>query len=768
MTSITTRVGCNPIELHRRIQAYLSQATEEQVLALRDAGAEHWPALAAAAGGVLEVSLARKTAKEDRTYTVGTYPLQSIPRDSGIRGAFHAAEEGHVLIDLDWRASHWQILAVRSGDANLLEDLRTGDLYSTQFPAFDRSAVKAGLASRLNGGGRAAIAKVVGEENADEFLRVARDRFKRRWPRAQAYLRGVQAAAVRGGWVAETERHRAGGIGLMRLEAQALWAAFAELQRRHPSVRMVLPMHDGMLISAPEAQAEEVRRLAARLMVGFLHDSVAEVDNADTWVKSTITRSWGEDGAHLLGAALRARAYAALRNSTDVAELTAAAALFPTDAERAVQGVDRRSARGAALHAARRAVVAANDWAVRRARAHAPTPPVNLGADARPTYTHLVRVLSGDRGLPAPRLNVRGQQITLGGRTADDSVIRRTYLQALETRYGWQNVAYEHLFFAAYDVAAESEYDPVRDYFDSLTWDGVPRADHWLAAYAGVADTPLAQAYASRWLMGLVARAYKPGEKVDTMLVLTGPQGARKSSLAQAIAPCGSYAAVHIDPGDKDSVLRATRYAVVEWPELAGASKREQEALKSYFSQLEDIARPPYAKGDVVIPRRHVFIGTSNETDFLRDASGSRRYWPVTVGEHIDIEGVLSVRDQLWAEAVARYKAGQRWWLTREEDAAWRAPAAEAYSEEDPFEAEVRQFLWGRRGERFRLDEVLAHLGVKTTDKPRLTKDISKTLRRIGCRQVVAKVDGTSARMWEGPPSGAAEGQVVALEVRRA
>lgn len=765
------KIGVNPIALHRAIILWRQTASDADLLAARDLGVQHWPALAASCDfgghGVLALTLSRKTDKEDRTYTVAPFPVGSAPK--ALRPAFTSPYPGEVLIDLDWRASHWQLLAWRAQDTNLIEDLRSGDLYTSQFPGpWTRSQSKAALNTVLNGGGIESISETLGSaDTAKQFLDRAYDLLQTRWSKAGAMIRDLRAQAVAERWVTPEREYAGAGIALMRIEAANLRAVCAHPRLIAAGMRPVLPMHDGVLVSAPATIAPRIAAAMARAMVALSTGSADEASTCtDQWCKWAISRSWTGDADQCLGQDLRAAALRAC-SGTDSSELVLAAAAMPTELETAMRAHHPASTEYRAMRAAMAAHQAAVQWVTASRARHASgsatstAPTVDLPHGV-PSYANICRIVRGDTALPAPKWNARTSCIMIEDREVDDSTLRRTYLTALEERYGMLRAAETTVMAAVLDVAREHEFDPVRDYFDSLKWDGVQRVSTWLQDYAGAVDLAetaaqrgLHRVYSVKWLLSIVARAYNPGCKVDTMLVLMGDQGARKSSLLRAIAPAGSYAAVQIDPADKDAVLRASRYAIVEWPELAGAGRREQESLKDYFSLLEDRVRPPYARGDLRIPRRTVFAATTNEDDFLRDSTGSRRYWPVRIGT-IDLDGLTRVVDQLWAEAVDLYRyllatptapgAECMWWLDPTQEAE-RARQAQHFSAEDPLQARVWACVTTHAG-RVTVDDVMDALDVRPTDRARMVRPVTTALKALGLASKAVREGGRTVRRW--------------------
>lgn len=760
------KIGVNPSALALAVKEYLSTASAADALALRDLGVHHWAHLAASSDfgghGVLSLTTERHANKEDRTYTVAPYPVGSVPKP--LRHAFTSPYPGHVLIDLDWKASHWQILAFKAGDEALIKDLRSGDLYTALFPKLDRKVAKAALATRLNGGGLASLTETLGSEaSAQEFLTQSDALFADRWPKAKAMIESLRREAVDQGWVSADRAYAGAGVALMRLEAEALRTACANSKLAELGVKVVLPLHDGVLVSAPAEKAEEAKMGLSRLMVRLSTGSQEEAKNsAGTWVSAKISSSWTGSTPQLVGHELRAAALKAC-GSENPADLALAASAMPSDLQAAAKALHPATAAAKAIRAAFSAHQAAVQWARASQRRHAEAPaiPTVELPHQEASYTSLCRILREDTAVPTPRWNARESALYIGDAEASDSLIRQTYLPALEERYGFRTVASAAVMEAAVDVARDQEFDPVKNYFNELKWDGVERLSTWLHDYAQAEDLAeddagkgLVRVYGMKWMLSIVARAFDPGCKVDTMLVLMGAQGARKSSLLRLLAPCGSFADVRIDPDDKDSVLRASRAAIVEWPELAGASRREQEALKAYFSLQEDRVRPPYARGDIKIPRRTVFCATTNEDDFLRDTTGSRRYWPVRVGS-IDLDGLGKVKDQLWAEAVDLYRflkaqdASHIWWLDEAQDAE-RARQAAHFTSEDPLQGRILSILRACGG-RVTVEEVLEKMDVKPEARKNLARTVAQVLKALGCASKTVKESGVAVRKWVHP-----------------
>lgn len=221
-------------------------------------------------------------------------------------------------------------------------------------------------------------------------------------------------------------------------------------------------------------------------------------------------------------------------------------------------------------------------------------------------------------------------------------------------------------------IAREYTVHPVREYLDGLAWDTRPRLDGWLRDYLGCGGGPPAylSAIGRRWLISAVARVMAPGCQADHTLVIEGPQGAGKSSAARVLAVRPDWYTDRLpELHTADAAIQLAGRWIIELSELASLrSSASIESVKAYLTRTVDVCRPPYGRRAVSIPRQCVFLGSTNESAYLRDRTGNRRFWPVRCGQ-IDIEALTRDRDQLWAEALALYRAGEPWHLTQSESA---------------------------------------------------------------------------------------------------
>ncbi len=219
---------------------------------------------------------------------------------------------------------------------------------------------------------------------------------------------------------------------------------------------------------------------------------------------------------------------------------------------------------------------------------------------------------------------------------------------------------------AVYVVALKQAANPLRAWLESLKWDGTPRLDGWLHRYLGVVDSPYAKLVGTKWMISAVARGFKPGCKADHVLILEGPQGKGKSTALRDLCGDDWFSDTPLVIGNKDAYMGLRGRWVLELAELASLNKSDTDKVKAFFSSPSDYYRPPYGKEMTDVPRSCVFAGSVNQGQYLRDETGNRRFWPVRCGA-IDHMGLRNDREQLWAETVVRFKAGETWWPSFDE-----------------------------------------------------------------------------------------------------
>lgn len=240
-------------------------------------------------------------------------------------------------------------------------------------------------------------------------------------------------------------------------------------------------------------------------------------------------------------------------------------------------------------------------------------------------------------------------------------------------------------------VAQRNARSELRDWLKFLVWDGTPRIEYIAHEALGTEDTPYTRAVGANLLKALAQRMQVPGSKVDHMVVLEGAQGIGKSRALEILGG-DWYAALHSPFGSTDALLEIQGKVLIEVPELEAYSKREAEAAKAFLSTRVDRYRRPYGRHAIDVPRQCVFVGTTNESAYLRDATGARRFLPLRCGA-VNLEWLENNRDQLFAEARRCLEGGEPWWVI-DNDEAMREQ--EGRYEGDPWTEHVELYLRGK------------------------------------------------------------------------
>ena len=260
------------------------------------------------------------------------------------------------------------------------------------------------------------------------------------------------------------------------------------------------------------------------------------------------------------------------------------------------------------------------------------------------------------------------------------------------------------------------------DWLDALEWDGMPRLDTWLADTLGAELTPYLIAISRNWPIGMVARAYRPGCKMDNMPVLEGAQGRGKTTFLEVLGDPWYKSLPHAF-GDKDFLQSIQGTWLAEIPDMTGFSKREHTQILATITIRNDAYRRSYGRNVEEHPRVAVFAATSETDDYLKDIRGRRRYWPIRC-QDINIDALHAQRDQVFAEAVVRYRAGEDWYRM-------------------PFEADAEQLA--RSSEDVWSDAVLEHAEQLWANPP-CTITSSLLLTKIGV-ELSKQDDGMKSRV---------------------
>lgn len=267
----------------------------------------------------------------------------------------------------------------------------------------------------------------------------------------------------------------------------------------------------------------------------------------------------------------------------------------------------------------------------------------------------------------------KSQRTTDGWADSDDAGLRRH----LEKKYDIDSAV--KIRDAVELAMLRTKRHPVREYLLSLDWDGTKRADSLFIDYLGAEDSAYVREVTRKALIGAAARIMRPGCKHDHMLVLVGPQGCRKSTTLAKLGKIWFSDSLYTLSG-KDAYEQLQGYWIIELGEMAAFRKAELEQIKQFISKQADSYRAAYARRTQEHPRQCAFFGSTNDDEFLRDPTGGRRFWPVVVtdkGREMADTLTEELVDQIWAEIMTRYDAGEKWYLSEEVEAVARKVQAE-------------------------------------------------------------------------------------------
>jgi len=343
----------------------------------------------------------------------------------------------------------------------------------------------------------------------------------------------------------------------------------------------------------------------------------------------------------------------------------------------------------------------------------------------------------------------------------------------LERLHRFKPISRELLRDLVDHASDKAQFDSAQLWLNSLQWDGVPRVETFLRDFFGVGDTPYTRAVSTYTWTALAGRVLAPGVKADMVPILVGEQGAGKSTAVMEMVPAPEHY-VEIDFGaDEDDLARKMRGTLIaEFAELKGLRSRELEHIKAFITRQHENWTPKFREFNQTYPRRTLFIGTTNQIEFLADETGNRRWLPVNVGQ-VDVPGIAAARIQLWAEAAFLFSV--------EGGVAWRDAERlarlehERHMVSDPWEDAIEKWIdapeqfgdVARKFEGFRIADLLyGALAINSKEQNRgVEMRAGAILRKFGLVKKDIKVNGCVSKRWKLLPVATSSDEVATAEI---
>lgn len=299
-------------------------------------------------------------------------------------------------------------------------------------------------------------------------------------------------------------------------------------------------------------------------------------------------------------------------------------------------------------------------------------------------------------------------------------------------------------------IARENAFHPVRQYLETLSWDGTSRLGYWLTDLLGAASNDYTRLVARFFLIGMVKRVMEPGCKFDYCLVLEGRQGMFKSSALRVLGG-DWFKDTDLDLQNKDAMTALQGAWLYEIAEMDSLTRAEASKQKSFLSRQVDEFRPVYGRREVRLPRQVVFAGTTNSWEWNKDPTGGRRFWPIEVTD-VDLQALAAQRDQLFAEALVEYRKGSPCYPDRDQQRELFDPEQLARQQSEGYVDALHDWVYSRTSD-FSMAEAVRD-GLQM-DYSKLTRDVQtrvgNALKALGCTRVERR-NGT-VRFWYRPPT---------------
>lgn len=298
------------------------------------------------------------------------------------------------------------------------------------------------------------------------------------------------------------------------------------------------------------------------------------------------------------------------------------------------------------------------------------------------------------------------------------------------------------------EIAVENQYSPIQEYLNSLpVASDTSILDSLAQKYFGV-EGELYTKFIRKTLIGAVKRAFEPGCKMDTVLILQGPQGFRKSTFFKILAGKKYFDDSLGAVSDKDERLKLHRSWIVEWAELESIfRRRDVSATKAFLSTETDAIRPPYCRDTEDFNRPSIIVATTNKQEFLADETGNRRFWVIPVKQKIDTKLLRQERDAIWAAAMLAYRSGEEPYLNLGNDEEKAEQLTEDFQTSDPWEDFILNYIEHR--DYVRLSDLLNHLQIDLSRQERSHQmRCSGILKKMGWEREFRIIGSKRVRVW--------------------
>lgn len=308
--------------------------------------------------------------------------------------------------------------------------------------------------------------------------------------------------------------------------------------------------------------------------------------------------------------------------------------------------------------------------------------------------------------------------------------------------FGLHRMTPENIYAAATIIAHHNRRNEVKEYFESITWDGVPRVNDFFSTHMGSKLTLYEQAAARNFWISMVARVYEPGCQMRNMIILEGEQDTGKSKALRTIG--GKWYVDCLESIDSNNFFQVLQgKLIIEIGELSSFRRAEMTRIKQVVSCQVDRFRAPYERISRDNYRTCVFVGSTNDENYFDDPSGSTRFWPIKTTD-INIDKIKQDRDQLFAESLKAYKDGETWHIMPE---SLTKQEQELRYRHDEWEHIIATYLLHKN--QITVSEV-AHecLHLKESEYQMHTKRIATVIRKMGWKCQIIRISGVSKRIW--------------------